>query len=188
MAFLSVINEIDFALLDFIQQVLRFALLDPIMYFFSYAGEAGAVWIISAAIMMCFKKSRARGVMILVAMGLSFVVGEFGLKNIICRPRPFIVNPQMDSLIPPPLGYSFPSGHSSSSFAAATVIFIKNKKFGIPAFVIAFLIAFSRLYNYVHFPSDVICGSLLGVVCAFIIVVVFRRTGIEKKLSVNSQK
>lgn len=188
MDFLNWINGIDFAILDFIQETIRCDFLDYIMAFFSRIGEAGAIWITSAAIMLFFKKTRAMGVTLLFAMSLSFIVGEIGLKNIICRPRPYITNHLMDPLISPPSGYSFPSGHSSSSFAAALVIFVKNKKLGIPALIIASLIAFSRLYNYVHCPTDVLCGALLGIVCAVIVLAVFKRTGLEQGLSGKVKK
>ena len=81
-----------------------------------------------------------------------------------------------------PNSYSFPSGHSSSSFAAATALFIMNKKTGVCAYVLAFLIAFSRLYNYVHFPSDVICGIILGILSALLIYFIFKKLGLKDKI------
>ena len=159
------IYSIDFAVLDFIQETMRCAFLDVVMAVFSYMGEAGGIWIITAVIMLCFRKTRATGVMLITAVLAGFLIGEIGLKNIVCRARPFTENPLVVPAIKLPSGYSFPSGHSCSSFAAAT------------------LIAFSRLYNYVHFPSDVLCGIILGVTCAIITIVVFRKTGLDKKLS-----
>ncbi len=133
----------------------------------------------------------------LVAMAIGFLVGEIGIKNLINRPRPFMVNIDYSARpselnsdfglnIAIPSGSSFPSGHSCSSLAAATVMLIKDKRFGIPALVLALLIVFSRLYNYVHYPSDVLCGMLLGVICAVVVVLVFKKrqvltTGCHRK-------
>lgn len=183
MNFLEFIYSVDFAVLDFIQETMRCQFLDYVMAFFSYLGEAGGIWIISSIIMMCFRKTRATGVMVLCAVAIGFVIGEIGLKNMVERLRPFIQNPEVIPAIKPPSGYSFPSGHSCSSFAAATVLIVRDKKFGIPAIIIASLIAFSRLYNYVHFPSDVLGGILLGVICAVATLIIFKKTGFDKKLS-----
>ena len=183
MNFFDVIYSIDFAILDFIQETMRCQFLDYVMAFFSYLGEAGGIWIISAIVMMCFRKTRATGVMVLCAVAIGFVIGEFGLKNTVERLRPFVQNPEVIPAIKPPTSYSFPSGHSCSSFAAATVLIVRDKKFGIPAIIIANLIAFSRLYNYVHFPSDVLGGILLGVMCAVVTLIFFKKTGFDQKLS-----
>lgn len=157
--------------------------LDYVMTFFSCIGEAGGVWLIAAIIMLCFRKTRAAGVMIICAVAAGFFIGDICLKNIAERARPFIQNPSVQPLGVFPKSFSFPSGHSCSSFAAAVVIFYRNKKCGIAALAVAFLIAFSRVYNYAHFPSDVLCGVFLGVLCAVITIAVFRGTGLELKLS-----
>lgn len=109
-----------------------------------------------------------------MAMGLIFglIFGNLTLKNIFQRPRPFDTPGALldgDSLlIPRPGEYSFPSGHTTSSFAAAVGIFLFNKKWGIPALIMAALIAYSRLYVYVHFPTDILGGILLGTACALL--------------------
>ena len=183
MNFVEFITSIDFAILDFIQNTIKCVLLDYIMAFFSYIGEAGGIWLISAIIMLVFRKTRSTGVMIIVAVFAGYLIGEVGIKNIVGRLRPFRVNTDIVLNITPPSGYSFPSGHSCSSFAAATVIFMRSKKLGIFALVVASLIAFSRLYDSVHFPSDVICGIILGTICPVVTVYVFRKTGLDTKLA-----
>lgn len=80
------------------------------------------------------------------------------LKNLIQRPRPFTLLPGVSLLIPPPGSSSFPSGHTGSSFACAAAIFLLNRKWGVPALALAALIAFSRLYLSVHYPTDLLCG------------------------------
>lgn len=183
MNFIEIINFVDSQILDFIQNTFRCTFLDFVMAFFSYIGEKGGLWIILGLILLCFRKTRATGVMLICAMLIGFLVGELAIKNIVCRPRPFVQNPGVDIFIKLPSGYSFPSGHSCSSFAAATVLIVRDKRFGIPAIIVASLIVFSRLYNYVHFPSDVLCGILLGIASAVIVLVIFKKTGLDKKLS-----
>lgn len=182
MPFFDVVNSVDLVILEFIQNTFRCAFLAPVMAALSYMGEAGAIWILAGIIMLFFKKTRLVGAMALTAMAAGYLFGEIGVKNLVCRPRPFVANPDMVLNIAPPSGYSFPSGHSCSSFAAATVMFLRDKRYGIPALVLAALIAFSRLYNFVHFPSDVLCGILLGIVCALVTVLVFKKTGLANKI------
>lgn len=185
MNFIETLYSIDFAILDFIQNTIKCVFLDYLMTFFSSIGNAGIIWIITALIMMCFKKTRATGAMMACALLLGVLIGEVGIKNIVARERPFVVNTDIVLNIAQPSGYSFPSGHTCSSFAAATTLFMNNKKIGIVAYIIALLIAFSRLYNYVHFPSDVLCGMILGITVAIISVTIFRKTGLDTKLSGN---
>lgn len=182
MGFFELIQSIDTSILDFIQQTMRCDFLDYVMAFFSYIGEAGGIWLIMSLIMMCYRKTRPMGVMVFCAVTLGFLIGELGIKNIVCRHRPFVHNNIYPMIIKKPSSYSFPSGHSCSSFAAALVIFLNNKRLGISAFVLAALIAFSRLYNFVHYPTDVFCGILLGIICACVTVFVFRKFSWDKKL------
>ena len=178
------ISSIDFAILEFIQNTMKCALFDFSMMIFSYLGEAGAVWILIGLIFLSFRKTRATGVIMLAAMLFGYLVGELGIKNLIVRPRPFLLNTDVTLNIIAPSGYSFPSGHSTSSFAAALVIFVREKRWmGICAYTLAGLIAFSRLYNYVHYPSDVLCGIILGTLSAILMIFIFRKTGLDKMLS-----
>ncbi len=184
MSFFDAIQSIDTSVLEFIQNTFKCAFLDPIMAFFSYIGEMGIFWIAVGIVFVIFKKTRSMG----VAMLAGFLIGEIGIKNIVNRPRPFMLNADYVLNIGIPSGSSFPSGHSCSSLAAATVMLIKDKRFGIPALVLALLIVFSRLYNYVHYPSDVICGMLLGAISAVVVVLVFKKTGLDNKLSPKKVK
>ena len=184
MSFFDMITQWDVSVLQALQNI-KTGFLDVVMTVLSYLGEAGAIWVFAAIIMICFKKTRATGVMVICAMLAGYLVGELGLKNIVCRPRPFITFPELVPNINPPSGFSFPSGHSCSSFAAATVMLMRDKRFGLPALLLASLIAFSRLYNCVHYPTDVITGILLGILFAVITMIIFRKTGLDKKLSKN---
>lgn len=182
MPFFDALLPFDTAVLDFIQHFIKSGFLDPIMVIIGHLGEKGALFLAAGIIMLFFKRTRATGAMVLAAITLGFLVGELGLKTLINRPRPFVANPDIQLMIDIPSGSSFPSGHSCSALAAATVMIVRDKRFGIPAMIIALLIVFSRLYNYVHYPSDVIAGMLLGIISAIIIMVVFRKTGLERKL------
>lgn len=162
-------------ILDFIREYLTNPVFDAVFVFCTTIVEHGRVWILTALIMLFTKKYRKAGILLLIAISLTFVSSEIIIKNLVCRPRPFYSDPNINLIIPAPSGYSFPSSHSSVSFAAATVIFYFNKKFGLAAFVLATLTAFSRLYLYVHYPTDVLAGICLGVIIAVAVIVVFRR-------------
>lgn len=178
------ITSVDFSILNWIQDNIRCAFLDPVMTVFTYMGEAGLFWIALAVVLVFFKKYRATALIMLSAMAVGFLFGELIVKNIVMRPRPFVTS-GFELFISPPGGFSFPSGHSSSSFAAATALLLKDRRFGIPAIIVAAVIAFSRLYNYVHYPSDVLCGIILGIACALLMTFIFKKTGASKKLSGN---
>lgn len=164
----------EIEILNFIQQNLVNPVFSAIMIFCTRIVEHGEIWILAAVIMLITKKYRKVGVMVLIALVLTFVSGELLIKNLVCRPRPFLANPDVQLLISPPRGYSFPSSHSAVSFASATVIFCFNKKFGTGAYALAVLIAFSRMYLYVHYPTDVLCGAILGVAWALIVVLLYK--------------
>ena len=176
------ITQIDFSILDWIQQNLRSELLDYVMVFLSLIGEGGFVWFLIAVPMLFFKKTRVCGVVMIIAMGVSLLLGEFLLKNIIGRVRPCNIRTDIEMLIRRPQSFSFPSGHTSSSFAAATTVFLWNKKYGVPTLILAFLIGFSRLYNYVHFPTDVLCGMLFGILISLICYHIVRRYKLDNKI------
>ena len=160
---LDYIQGFDDLLLGFIQAHTHTAVLDVVMPVVSGLGNLGIIWIVTALVLICFKKHRAAGVTLLVALILCALIGNLGLKPLIARPRPCWVDPNVVLLIPSPSDYSFPSGHTFSSFAAATVLFWHSKRMGICAIVLAALIAFSRLYLFVHYPTDVLAGIILGI-------------------------
>ena len=145
-------------------------LLDIVMPFISMLGNFGAIWIAAAILFMLSKKYRTTGITVAIALILCALIGNCLIKPLAARPRPFDVIADVVLLIPPPKDFSFPSGHTLSAFAAATVIFLNDRRWGSAALVLAFLIAFSRLYLYVHYPSDVFAGMVMGVGIAFLSV------------------
>ncbi len=162
----------DLAILHWMQSTLANPFFDMIFPLITKLGEHGAIWLVIAIILICTKKNRVWGVTMIVAIGCAWLIGDQILKDIIARPRPFIEDPTLTLLIAPPDGYSLPSGHSSSSFCAATILSFAYLKKGwkAGAWVLAVLIAFSRVYLCVHNPSDVLAGAAFGVLIALIAV------------------
>ena len=105
----------------------------------------------------------------IISMLVVLVIGNGILKNLVCRQRPCWIDPTVTLLVKNPSDYSFPSGHSMNSFTAAVTIWFYHKKAGGVAIAVATLIAFSRLYNFVHFPTDVFAGIAIGSIVAIIV-------------------
>ena len=174
----------ELSILHLLQQI-HTPWLDSLMIFITRLGDEGIFWITLAVIMLFFKKTRSCGIFLLLSMGICMVVGNWGLKNIIGRPRPFVADPSVVLKIPAPgEAGSFPSGHTMHGFTAATVIFLHFKKPGIAALVLASLIAFSRMYLFVHYPTDIIGGILVGVgVALFVVKVIGSKFPSKEKIS-----
>lgn len=159
--------------------------LDPLMVFITSLGNAGVIWIVLSIVFLFTKKYRKCGIAMALALVFSVIFGNIILKNLVERPRPCWVDTSVALLIKNPTDFSFPSGHSFASFAGATAIFMYHKKEGIAALILAALIAFSRLYLFVHYPSDVIMGALFGVIAAIIAVKIVNRYISNKMINVN---
>ena len=164
---MNYIYNMDIAILDWIQSVFKCAFLDWFMPIVTSLGNAGIVWIIICVLLLIYKKTRKYGVMMGCALILC-LLGNLFLKPVVARVRPFDINTAIDILIKKPLDFSFPSGHTMSSFAAATVLIYMDKKIGAISLILATIIGFSRLYLYVHYPSDVIVGLFMGVLLGII--------------------
>lgn len=156
----------DTALLDAVYS-LKCPFLDTVMPLISAPGDGGAVWILLTLVLMLFKKTRKTAYTMALALAAGLILGNLILKPLIARPRPYEFNPSVTLLVGRLEDYSFPSGHTLASFEAATVLLLRHRAKAIPAVILAALIAFSRLYLYVHYPSDVLGGILLGVAIAF---------------------
>ena len=167
---LQYLMSVDENILLWIQNNLRSDILTPIFTFITTLGNGGAIWIAGSVLLLIPKQTRKVGVMSLTALAFSVLIDNVILKNLIGRTRPYEVVNGLTSLVGIQNDYSFPSGHTGSSFAAAIVMFrALPKKYGVPALILAFLIGFSRLYVGVHYPSDVICGALIGTGIALLI-------------------
>lgn len=160
----------EFAVLDGIQTYLTNGVMDWLMIFISSIGNSGIVWIVLTIALILYPKTRMIGLMFGVALLLGFVSTNLVIKNLIARPRPFTYN-DFDLLIKRPSEFSFPSGHATAAFATTFVMVKERLKIGeyrvyIPLFVLAIVMAFSRLYLYVHFLSDIMGGLIVGYLCA----------------------
>lgn len=164
-------------------------ILDNIMVFFTSLGNMGLIWLIITAILLINKKHRKCGILLIISLVLSYAIGIIFLKNIIGRPRPCWIDKSIDLLIKVPKDYSFPSGHTLISFVSAETIYLYNKKFGIYSFILAILISFSRMYLFVHFPTDILAGIILGIAVAFISKIIYNslEKNIKKDKIINKE-
>ncbi len=156
--------NLDWAILNWIHSALSCGTLDFLMPKLTLLGNGGAVWIAAGIALLCFKKYRRYGSILFCGLIAGLLVGNLILKIWVARPRPCWLNPTVVLLLASPSDFSFPSGHALSSAIAATILTLTDRRFGYVAIPLALLIAFSRLYLYVHFPSDVLSGLLLGVI------------------------
>lgn len=153
---------LDFNILFWIQNLIRNDVFDVIIPFYTSLGEDGIIWIALGLILLIPKKYRKTGIMVLAALLVMLVVNNIVLKNLIARPRPCWTYPEMVQLVHNPSSYSFPSGHTTSAFAVAFTVFSQHKKLGKVIIVMAAIMAFTRLYVFVHFPTDIYGGILVA--------------------------
>ena len=158
----------EFSILYAIQN-LRTDFLDTVIVKLTeLVGSYGEIWLIAAAVMLTNRKTRRCAYTMLISYLLVFGIGQLWLKNVIVRGRPCNIDRAVKLLVERPTSWGFPSTHTGWAFAAATSVFLHHKKAGIAVLALAALIAFSRLYLFVHFPSDVLGGIVLGVLAALV--------------------
>jgi len=158
---------LDGSILLFIQEHLRHPALDGAMTFITTLGNTGAVWIALSLVLLIIPRTRRWGLRCALALLIGFLITNVALKNIIQRIRPYEAISALNILVPPEHDFSFPSGHATSSLAAAWALFrTAPRKYGVPALVLAVLIALSRLYVGVHYPTDVLAGVAIGILAA----------------------
>ncbi len=184
---MNIFNSAELVALDFIQEHLRCAFLDTVLPIITMLGDAGIIWIIAAVAMLFFKQTRKTGITMGVALILGLAIGNGVLKNVVGRIRPYDVNTGIELLVEKLHDKSFPSGHTLASFEAAGVLMIcDRRRFGYAALALAVVIAFSRLYLYVHYPTDVIAGIILGTLFAFLAYLIVN--AIYKKLKLDREE
>ena len=165
---LDIIHAFDYGILVQIADHWRGGLSDTVWAVISMLGNGGVIWIVAAVILLFFRKTRRAGAAMLVALLIGLLVGNVLLKEWVMRPRPFVTHPDLTALLDPGDEWSFPSAHTLSGFAAATALWFFHRKSSIPAYLMAALIAFSRLYASVHYPTDILAGALLGILCGLL--------------------
>lgn len=185
---MEAIQSFDQNVLNAIQDSLKCGFLDFLAVFISYLTTSGIIWIAAGIILLFFRKTRAAGIIVLIALALGFLTGDVLLKHLVNRPRPFIANPDFALLIKQPSGASFPSTHSVLAAGVTTVLLAKKRALGFIALALTVIIAFSRLYLYVHYPTDVMCGLLLGVLCGIAALLIAKAVKLENRLSRDRAK
>ena len=189
---LEFITQLDSGVLDFIQTHLRTPFWDAPMRVVSFLGDAGLVWVVLALLLLIIPATRKQGKSVAVALSLSLLVCNIILKPWIGRERPFDEGVLL--LITMPKDFSFPSGHTQASFAAATALLASPAKgsgirvstqrvMGTCALILAAAIGFSRLYLHVHYPTDVLAGLVIGVLLGFLAAWCVRKFDTTKKKS-----
>lgn len=160
--------SIELSILDWIQ-TLHTPFLDKIMVFITRLGDAGIIWIVMSLVLLLIPKTRKSGVIMVAALIVDVLLCNVVLKNLVARTRPYDVNTGVQLLVARLHDYSFPSGHTAASFASVAALYLAGeKKLWKPVLVLACLIATSRLYLYVHYPTDVLGGILVGVVSGYL--------------------
>ena len=157
----------DWEILYFIQNNLRAPFLDFFFSNITLLGELALCWFVWGIVLLFFKKHRKVGLLVIIGVLIGALIGNLILKNAVARPRPSWIDTSVALLISNPDDFSFPSGHTLSSTIAATILTLSNKKFGYFAIPLAVIMAFSRLYLFVHFPTDIFAGAVIGLVIGF---------------------
>lgn len=173
-------TAIELGILDWIQ-TLHTPFLDAFMSAFTKLGDAGIIWILLTLVLLLFPKTRKTGLVLMAALLVDVVLCNGILKNLVARTRPFDVNTAVSLLVAKPRDFSFPSGHTAASFASIAALYLVNRdgtRLGAPvrltnilwkvALVVGCLLAFSRLYLYVHFPTDILGGILVGILSGYL--------------------
>ena len=188
--FLELLNSwavsFDLPILEWIQANWQNSFLDMVMPLITVLGDAGIFWIACSVLLVFTKKYRRAGFGMAIALALGLLVCNIILKPTVARIRPYdfqweMFGKEIILLIEAQHDYSFPSGHTIASFEACTVLLLADKKLGIPATLLAILIAFSRLYLYVHYPTDVIASVILGSIFGIIGYLVTHKLFVSKK-------
>ena len=154
-------------------QKIRTPLLDIFMSNITKLGNAGIVWILLTIVLLLIPKTRKSGLILASALIVDLILCNGILKPLIARIRPFDVNSAIQLIVAKPHDYSFPSGHTAASFTAVMALYLAGEKKMwkaalVLALVLAVLIAFSRLYLYVHYPTDVLGGIITGAIAGYI--------------------
>ena len=180
----SLAVSFDLPILDWIQANLQSGFMDTIMPIITKFGDAGLFWMVCAALLAIFPKTRRIGLGMAFAMAMGLLVCNLTLKPLVARIRPYDLQETLgvtiNLLIEKQHDFSFPSGHTIASFEACTVMMLGNKKLGIPATLLAIAIAFSRLYLYVHYPTDVIASVILGTIFGIIGYAIAKKLPMKK--------
>lgn len=177
---LKKINRFDNYILCSIKKYIQNKYLDILMSIITSMGNLGGIWILIAVTISVDKKQKLIVYVVILTLIISTIVGEGIIKNIVRRVRPCNQYNNVSLLISRPLSYSFPSGHTLSSFAAAEVLSMHYAQYKFIFIGIAFLIALSRVYLNVHYPTDIIAGIILGILCSRLMLIILQLGYVQK--------
>lgn len=164
---MNALNGFEIKILEFLQNNVSNAFLDTLMPYVTYLGEWGLLSIILSVIFMFFPKTRKLGFTLAITILAGYLIVNKTLKPLFERTRPYNFRPIENMLIAKKGGYAFPSGHTLVAFETATSIFLYNRKWGKVCFVIAATVGFSRLYLYMHYPTDILAGAIIGIFLSY---------------------
>ena len=165
----------ELQILDFIQEVFRSPFMDTIMKFITSLGYEGYLYYSMILALLIPKKTRKIGLILGLAILFNWIIANLTLKPLVARVRPYNVNTAIDIIIHKPSSYSFPSGHTAQAFTAAFALYFGKSKFALPMMITAILIGFSRLYFYVHYPTDVLGGIIIGCLSAYLAYILVKK-------------
>ena len=163
----------EFQILDGIQKIACSG-LDHFFAWLSPLFDWGIPWFLLAAILLFRRKTRKEGLCVLLSMIAELVIVSVGIKPLVGRLRPCDLR-EVALLVPCPGSASFPSGHTAQAFAVSSVLYYSHSKCFVPALILAVVLAFSRLYLYVHFPTDVLAGAMVGWACGWLVAALYRK-------------
>lgn len=179
---MNIIQNADISILLYIQEHIRKEWMNGFWRIITFLGDGGWFWILLAVVLLIMKKTRKAGAAAAIALVIGALITNVCLKNMVARVRPYDTYSALIPIVTKPIDWSFPSGHTCASFASAFVYFrLLPKKYGIPALVLACMIAFSRLYLGVHYPTDVLAGFLIGLFASALAVWMVSRFCDHKK-------
>lgn len=158
---------IEMQILDMVQ-MLRNPIMDQIMLMITRLGDGGILWILFALLLFVKKDTGKIGILIFLAILLEVIFCNVLLKPMFQRIRPCDLNDTISLLIDHPDDYSFPSGHTGAAFAFSSSLFFTKQRFRYQSLLLSILIAFSRMYLYVHYPTDILGGIILGIMCGYL--------------------
>ena len=184
---MTFLMSLDSGILLFLQEHVRSELWTPFWTGITFLAEGGWMWIVLSLALLIPRRTRTTGITALISMAVGFLFTNLILKNLVARIRPYDAIDALTILVSPLRDYSFPSGHTTVSFSCAMVLFLTlPRRYGIPALVPAVLIAFSRLYVGVHYPTDVLGGMLIGIFAAAMTVYAVKRYCMQKSHNISS--
>lgn len=179
---ISWITDLDVNILYYVQDHMRGEVLNAVVSVFTSLGNYGLIWILFTLALIIYPNTRKVGVTCAIALILDLIICNGILKNIFARTRPYEAYENIRCIVRPQMDYSFPSGHTASSFAAVVpALADKNtRRLGVVALIVAVLMALSRIYVCVHYPSDVVGGLVVGVLCGMLSCRIVERYSYKK--------